>query len=154
MYHLNFEMLNNKCKITFVFFTILFCSLIYSKEVFAQNISLSELTPHKYALENLKAALSSDNCGIKRSTIYLIGKYKIAEGESMIEKIFRTEEDSCTRILAALVLFKLNRVKGLSALKQLSKTDLNEETRRLALQTFYQHLINDTEPIKVKQKID
>ena len=109
---------------------------------------MSELTPHKYALQNLELALKCNNCGIRRSAIYLIGKYKIAEGEDMIEGMLRTEEDPCTKILASLVLMELNQVKGFSALKRLSSDELNEKIRRITLQTFYQHLINDFEKIK------
>ena len=145
MNNINFEMLFNNWKRIFVFITIIFFSLIFSKEVFTQNISLSELTPHKYAPENLKIAISSDNCGIKRSAIYLIGKYKIAEGENLLEEMFNSEKDPCNKILAALVLMELNKTKGIIALKKLTKTELNEETKKMALFTYYEHLINDAD---------
>ncbi len=143
MNNINFEMLYNKLKNILIFFTIIFSSLILSKELLAQNVSISELTHHRYALENLKLALSSDNCGIKRSAIYLIGKLKIAEGENLIEEMIYNEKDPCNKILAALVLMELNRAKGINELKKLVKSGLNEEAKKLALFTYYQHLIND-----------
>ncbi len=154
MSNINIEALHNEWKRKFSFLTIFFFCLLLSNEAISQNMSLSELTPNKYAYQNLELALKCNNCGIKRSAIYLIGKYKIAEGEYMIEGMLRTEEDPCTKILAALVLMELNQAKGFSALKRLSKNDLNEETRRSALQTFYQHIINDVEINKEKQKPD
>lgn len=127
----------------FIIFIIIFVSLLLSKEASAQNVSVYELTPNKYALENLKAALSSGNCGIKRSAVYLIGKLRIAEGESLIEEMIYNEKDSCTRLLGAMVLTELNRAKGINELKKLVEAGLNEETKKKALLTYYQHLIND-----------
>ena len=143
MNYINFEMLYNKLKRISVFCTIIFISFMLSEEVFAQNISISELTHHRYALENLKVALSSDNCGIKRSAIYLIGKLKIAEGENLIEEMIHKEKDSCNKILGALTLVELNREKGISELKKIVKSGLNDEAKKMALFTYYQHLIND-----------
>lgn len=40
--------------------------------------------------------------------------------------------------------YELNKTKGIIALKKLGKTDLNNETKKTALFTFYQHLINVT----------
>ncbi len=143
MKNINFEMLYNKMKRIFVFFAIIFFSLILSKEAFAQNVSISELTHHRFALENLKTALSSNNCGTKRSAIYLIGKLKIAEGESLIEEMIYKEKDPCNKLLGALVLTELNRAKGINELKKLVKNGLNEETKKAALLTYYQQLVND-----------
>lgn len=146
----NIKTLYNELRRRFSFLSILFCSLLSINEAVSQNMFLSELTPNKYAYQNLKLALKCDNCGIKRSAIYLIGKYKIAEGEYLIEKMLQTEKDPCTKILAALVLMELNKLKGFSALKRLSNDELNEETRRIALQTFYRHIINDIDRLKEK----
>lgn len=151
---INIRTLYYKLRRRFSFLTILICSLLSINEAVSQNMSLSELTPNKYAYKNLELALKCDNCGIKQSAIYLIGKYKIAEGEYIIEDMLRTEKDPCTKILASLVLMELNEVKGFSALKKLSNDELNQETRKIALQTFYLHLINDTDRIKDKQKVD
>jgi hypothetical protein len=142
MKNINFESIN-KLNRSFIYLIIIFVSLILSKEVAAQNVSIYELTRHRYALENLKTALSSDNCGIKRSAVYLIGKLKIAEGESLIEEMIDKEEDPCNKLLCALVLTELNRAKGINELKKLVKNGLNEETKKAALFTYYQHLIND-----------
>jgi len=143
MNNINFEMQCTKLKRIFVFFTIIFISLVLSREVNAQNISIYELTHHRYALENLKVALSSDNCGIKRSALYIIGKLKIAEGENLIEEMIYDEKDPCNKVLAALVLMELNREKGINELKKLVKSGLTEETKRTAFITYYQQLIND-----------
>jgi hypothetical protein len=150
MSNLNNENLGQKEKKKFILLIVLFCSVLIINEAIAQNVPVSELTGNKYAFQNLKLALSSDNCSVKRNAIYLIGKYKIAEGEYILEKMLRIEKDPCSRILITLVLLELNEPKGLLALKELAKTELNAESRRLATFTFNEYLKNDMETIEVK----
>ncbi|MCW8810517.1 MAG: hypothetical protein OQJ93_06110 [Ignavibacteriaceae bacterium] len=152
MSNLSNESMGQKEKKKFVLLIILFCSVLFFNEAIAQNVPVSELTRNKYALQNLKSALSSENCGIKRSAIYLIGKHKIAEGEIILEKMLRTEKDPCSRILITLVLLELNEPKGLVALKELAKSDLKDETKKLATFTFNEYLINDLEFGEENQK--
>jgi hypothetical protein len=145
MSNLNNESIGQKEKKKFVLLIILFCSVLIVNETLAQNFPLSELTKNKYALQNLKLVLLSENCSVKRNAIYLIGKYKIAEEEYILEKMLWTEKDPCSRILINLVLLELNEPKGLLALKELAKTELNAESKRLATFTFNEYLINDFE---------
>jgi len=145
MSNLNNEIIGQKEKKKFVLLIILFCSVLIINEAIAQNVPVSELTGNKYAFQNLKLALSSDNCSVKRNAIYLIGKYKIAEGEIILEEMLKAEKDPCSRILITLVLLELNEAKGLVALKELAKTELKEDTKRLATSTFHEFLINDNE---------
>jgi len=152
MSNLNNESIGQKEKKKFVLLIILFCSVLIVNETIAQNVPLSELTKNKYALQNLKLVLLSDNCSVKRKAIYLIGKYKIAEGEYILEKMLRTEKDPCSRILITLVLLELNEPKGLIALKELAKVNLNKEAIRLAAYTFNEYLINDLEFREANQK--
>ena len=58
MNNINFEMMYSKLKRILSFFAVILFSLVLSKEILAQNISIYELTHHRYALENLKVALS------------------------------------------------------------------------------------------------
>jgi hypothetical protein len=152
MSNLNNESIGQKEKKKFVLLIILFCSVLIFNEAIAQNVPVSKLTSNKYAFQNLKLALSSDNCSVKRNAIYLIGKYKIAEGEYILEKMLRTEKDPCSRILITLVLLELNEPKGLIALKELAKANLNKDAKRLAAYTFNEYLINDLELREEEQK--
>jgi hypothetical protein len=146
------EGMGQKEKRKFVLLIILFCSVLIFNEAIAQNVPVSKLTSNKYAFQNLKLALSSDNCSVKRNAIYLIGEYKIAEGEYILEKMLRTEKDPCSRILITLVLLELNEPKGLIALKELAKANLNKDAKRLAAYTFNEYLINDLELREEEQK--
>jgi len=152
MSNLNNESLYHKKKKKFFLLIVLFCFVLIVNGAIAQNVPVSELTGNKYALQNLKLALSSDNCSVKRNAIYLIGKYKIAEGEYMLEKMLRTEKDPCSKILITLVLLELNETKGLIALRELAKINLSKEAKRLAVFTFNEYLINDLEFKEEDQK--
>lgn len=110
-------------------------------ETLTQNVSIKELTPNKYALENLKVSLNSENCGVKRHAIYLAGKYRIAEAEEILLKQLKNEKISCNRILIALVLNELGSEKALIA--DLVKNEDDENARRKATHIYYQYLKND-----------
>ena len=69
----------------------------------------------------------------------------------MLEKMLGKEKDPCSKILITLVLLELNEPKGLLALNELAKTELNAESRRLATFNFNEYLINDLETIEVKR---
>lgn len=152
MSNLNNKSIGQKEKKKFVLLIMLFCSVLIFNEAIAQNVPVSELTRNKYALQNLKSALLSKNCGIKRNAIYLVGKYKISEGEIILEEMLRTEKDPCSRILITLVFLELNEAKGLIALKKLAKVNLNKDAKRLAAYTFNEYLNNDLELREEDQK--
>jgi len=109
---------------------------------FAQNVSIKELTPNKYALENLLNGIESDNEGVKRSAIYFAGKYKIAEAEDALIAQLKKEQNPSTRILIALVLFEMGSDEGLMYVKKLSMEDADAKVRRMSTHIFYEYLQN------------
>jgi HEAT repeat protein len=109
----------------------------------AQSISIKEITKNKYALDNLIAGIKSDNCGIKRSSIYLAGKYRIKEVKDVLLDQLNNENEACTRILIALVLYEMGDSDGLLSVKDLIKTDEDEKVRRMATHIYYSYLKND-----------
>jgi len=111
----------------------------------AQNNSIKDLTPNKYALENLLAGIKSDNEGVKRSCIYFAGKYKIVETENALINQLKEEKNPSTRILIALVLYELGSVEGLLAVKDLAFNDDDAKVRRMSTHIYNEFLINDIE---------
>ena len=134
-----------KEKLKFILLVFLFLSAIVCNETLAQNVSIKELTSHKYALDNLIAAIKSENCGLKRSAIYLIGKYRIAEGETLLLDQLKNEKESCTRILIALVLYEMGSEDALIAINNNNfvHNDHSAKNRRKATHIYYQYLKND-----------
>ena len=110
---------------------------------YAQKKSINEITSNKYALQNLVAGIQSGNTGVKRSSIYFAGKYRIAEAEDALINQLKEEKDPSTRILIALVLYEMGSEEGLSKVKDLSENDDNARVRRMTFQIYNEYLVND-----------
>lgn len=126
-----------------IFLTATFLAAFLMNSVFAQKQSIKEVTSNQHALENLVAGIQSDNLGVKRSSIYFAGKYRIAEAEDVLVDQLKVEEDPSTRILIALVLYEMDSEKGLSEVKNLSMNDDNEKVKRMTIQIYNEYLTND-----------
>jgi HEAT repeat protein len=125
------------------FLTAVLLAAVLTGSVYAQKNSIKDVTPNKHALENLVAGIHSDNTGVKRSAIYLAGKYRIAESEEALIAQLKEENDPSTRILIALVLYEMGSEEGLLEVKELSLTDKDARVRRMATQIYNEYLVND-----------
>jgi len=128
-----------------IFLTITMLTAFFINSVNAQTQSINEITSNKYALANLIAGIHSDNLGIKRSSIYFAGKYKIAETEDELMNQLKREEDPSTRILIALVLYEMGSEEGLNDVKDISLNDEDAKVRRITIQIYNDYLLNDSE---------
>lgn len=111
---------------------------------FAQKNSIADVTDNKYALKNLVTGIHSENNGVKRSSIYFAGKYRIAETEGALIDQLKLETDPSTRILIALVLYEMGSEEGLMEVQKLSLIDEDAKVRRMATQIYNEYLVNDT----------
>jgi HEAT repeat protein len=134
---------HNKTNSLVVLFAAVLSVVFSAVGSFAQNVSIKELTPNKYALENLLNGIESDNEGVKRSAIYFTGKYKIAEAEDALIAQLKKEQNPSTRILIALVLLEMGSDEGLMYVKKLSMEDADAKVRRMATHIYNDYLMND-----------
>ena len=125
------------------FLTAVLLVVVLMSSGYAQMNSIKDVTTNKYALQNLVAGIQSDNTGLKRSSIYFAGKYKIAEAESALISQLKEEKDPSTRILIALVLYEMGSEEGLIEVQKLSMNDQNAKVRRMATQIYNEYLVND-----------
>lgn len=100
------------------------------------------ISKYKYAVENLKYAIQSDNEGLKRSSIYFAGKYKITGAVNSLTQQLENEDNPSDRILIALVLYKIGSPEGIDAVKHLSKKDKNQNVRRMAIEIYNAYMID------------
>jgi HEAT repeat protein len=128
---------------TTLFLTVALLSAFLVSTGFAQKNSINEITNNEYALKNLVAGIQSDNTGVKRSSIYFAGKYRIAEAEDALIDQLKEEEDASTRILIALVLYEMGSEEGLLEVKNLSENDKDSKVRRMTFQIYNEYLVND-----------
>ena len=124
-------------------FVLLLTIFLLSSAAIAQKQSIGDVTTNEHALKNLIAGIQSENDGLKRSSIYFAGKYRIAEVENILINQLQKEEDPSTRILIALVLFEMGSIEGLLVVQRLAQNDDNERVRRMATHIYNEYLIND-----------
>lgn len=117
--------------------------LLLSSSALAQKQPIKNVTSNKYALQNLIAGIQSENDGVRRSSIYFAGKYRIAEVEEVLINQLKKEDDPSTRILIALVLYEMGSIEGLITVQELAVNDENDRVRRMATHIYNEHLNND-----------
>ena len=124
-------------------FVLLLTIFLLSSAAIAQKQSIGDVTTNEHALNNLITGIQSENDGLKRSSIYFAGKYRIAEVENILINQLQKEEDPSTRILIALVLYEMGSIEGLLVVQRLAQNDDNERVRRMATHIYNEYLIND-----------
>jgi HEAT repeat protein len=122
---------------------LLIAIVLLSSSAVAQKTPIKDVTSNEYALQNLIAGINSENDGVRRSSIYFAGKYRIAEVEDELISQLKEEENPSTRILIALVLYEMGSIEGLIAVQLLAQTDADAGVRRMATHIYNEHLIND-----------
>lgn len=102
--------------------------------------NLSAQNPNKVmgdlGKKNLIIGIKSPNEGLKRSSIYYAGKYKVEESIPTLLEVLDKEENPNNRILIALVIYKIGNPEGLEAVKNLSEKDKDSQVRRMAAEIY------------------
>lgn len=109
---------------------------------FGQNQKLSSVTNHKYALQNLEMGIQSENQGVRKSAIYLAGKYQFIETEDTLIKQLKVESESNIKVLIGLALFRMNSEKGMNELYKLVSSDKNPRVRKMSQAIYCVYLEN------------
>lgn len=109
--------------------------------LFAQPNPISNVTNNEYALVNLKSGINSENDGVRKSSIYFAGKYRIAEVVKCLVERLEIEEEPSIRLLIAYSLYEIKDVEGMRAVKELSINDSDEKVMRIS-NNIYQEFIN------------
>ncbi|MEO8231747.1 MAG: HEAT repeat domain-containing protein [Ignavibacteriota bacterium] len=136
------RILHSAEKFYFVLDTILFLLLVSNS--FGQIKQVADLTDHKYALQNLKMGIQSENDGVRESSIYLAGKYRFIDTEDTLIKQLKVEKDSDIKVLIGLALFRMSSEKGMNALQVLAESDSNPKVRRMSKAIYNEYLVNYT----------
>jgi HEAT repeat protein len=105
----------------------------------AQSSSYKNIT--EYSLESLKQGIKSDNSGLRRSSIYMAGLYKIDEAVEVLTEQLEKEKNAGTRILIALSLYNIGNPRGMEAIKNLAISDSDKEVKRMSTM-LYREFVN------------
>lgn len=85
----------------------------------------------KNSIESLKNGITSKNNGLRRSAIYMAGFYEIREVATTLCDELKNEINPAIKVLIALTLYKIGDEKSLEAIENLSKTERDDDTRRM-----------------------
>lgn len=129
-------------KQTAIALTLLFLVACISQNLFAQPNSISNVTKNEYALDNLKAGINSENAGVRKSSIYFAGKYRIAEVVNTLAERLEKEEEPSIRLLIAYSLYEIKDADGMNAVKELSLNDKNVKVKTMSFNLYDEYLNN------------
>ena len=132
-----------RTKLVIAYLSILFVATIGELTAQTNSISIKDITNDKYALDNLLDGINSENDGVKRSSIYFAGHYRIAEAEEALIEQLKKELNPSNRILIALVLYELVSKDGLLEVKKLASNDDNLKVRRMSTHIYNEFLTKD-----------
>jgi len=136
-------LLHSSEKLYFALVAILFVLLV--TDTFAQNQKISQVSNHKYALQNLEMGIQSENEGVRESAIYLAGQYRFIDTEDALIKQLKVEKDSDIKVLIGLALFRMNSEKGMNELQRLALSDENPRVRRMSSAIYSEYLVNNSD---------
>lgn len=122
--------------------TALLLLLALSSNITAQANSISDITKNVYALDNLKSGINSENTGVRKSSIYFAGKYKIIEVVSSLIERLEQENEPSVRLLIAYSLFEIKDAEGMKAVNQLSLKDKNSQVKRMSYNLYKEYVDN------------
>jgi HEAT repeat protein len=129
-------------KLYFILVVILFFFLI--TDSFGQNQKISDLSKHKYALQNLVIGIHSENEGVRESSIYFAGQYRLIDTEDALIEQLKVEKESNIRVLIGLALYRMNSEKGMNELQRLASKDENPRVRRMSSAIYNEYLVNNS----------
>jgi len=135
-------LLHSSEKFYFALVAILFILLVTN--TFGQNQKISDLSKHKYALQNMVMGIHSENEGLRESSIYLAGQYRFIDTEDALIEQLKVEKDSDIKVLIGLALFRMNSEKGMNELQMLTKKDLNPRVRRMSQAIYNEYLVSNS----------
>ncbi len=136
------SLLNCSKKVCFGLVVVLFFALIANS--FAQNQSTKDLGLNKNSSQSLVMAIHSDNTGVRESSIYLVGKYRISDLEDELISQLKVEKDSDIKVLIGLALFRMSSEKGMKELQMLTAKDENPRVRRMSYAIYNEYLVNSS----------
>ncbi len=108
--------------------------LLSSTVLSAQNDKTADV--RKSAIKNLVEGINSDNTGLKKSCIYMAGRYKLQEMLDVLSEKLEDEKDADVRVLIALSLYQIGLNKGIDAVKEAAIYDKDLKVRKICAEIY------------------
>jgi hypothetical protein len=79
---------------------------------------------------NLKAGIASSNEGLKKSAMYMAGKYMVSETAADLVKELKNSDNNI-KILAALSLLRINDSRAMAEVKTAAENETDTHTKNM-----------------------
>ncbi len=112
--------------------------LLGAASIFAHEKKTNDGVISDNSIKNYLVGLKSENDGLRFSSAYLLGEYKIEKAVIPLMAILHNEKTEEGRIVAALSLIKIGTGQSIFAVKQAATFDNSERVRNLCT-LFYSH---------------
>ncbi|MFH0736650.1 MAG: HEAT repeat domain-containing protein [bacterium] len=90
-------------------------------------------------VKTLLCGINSSNMGLRKSSIYFAGKYKIEEAIEPLSKQLLKEKDETIKYLIVISLSKIGSEKSLEVIKQMCKTEKSQKFKNIGYQIVETH---------------
>lgn len=116
--------------------TLLFAAVLLSLTMLTVSASAQKLPDTKpefseNEIGNLLMAISSDNPGLKKSGIYLAGKYKIDETVNLLLEEIKNGKNDSLKCLVALSLYRIGDETGIETIAQIARYGKSQDLKKL-----------------------
>lgn len=129
------------------YFTLLFVVFLVSSITVAQTKPSVVVKLDNNAISNLNQAIVSDNYGLRKSAIYLVGKYSLYESSDNLLVQLKKEKDPSLRILIMRVLYILGDEEFMDDIYKIASTDENRRVRKMGKAIYSMIQLNRSESI-------
>jgi len=119
-------------KTIYVLLFAIFCFIIFTSCISAtEPVKKKSPIDAEQINENLLAGVKSDNLGLRISSAYYLGEYKVEKAVIPLLNMLHLDKEPAARIQAALSLIKIGNPKGVFMVKQAAKFDESKWVRNL-----------------------
>lgn len=126
--------------VTTILIVLTVLALTVNNDLKAQNTSYKNVTAN--SIETLKKGIKSDNYGLRKSSIYMAGLYRINEAVDDLADQLKREQDSGTKVLIALSLYNIGNPEGMEAVRNLSEKDQDMKVKRMSTAIYRAYIEN------------
>ena len=136
--------------ITFVLFTMLTLLFVLTNDVKAQdNNTSSKVVIEKYeisknAVKSIIMGIKSENEGLRKSSIFYAGQYKLEGAVDCLIEEFQKEKDSSTKILIALSLYKIGNPIAIDYMKDMVSNETNQKVKDLLTAIYNDFVVENS----------
>jgi hypothetical protein len=114
-------------------FAVLVMSLLFTSLLAGQESGKTEFKKmSETGITNLINGVKSDNPGLKKSSIFMAGKYNVVEMEDVLIAELKNQNDPEIKLLIATALHGMYSKKGMIALEDFAQDSSNPRLQKFA----------------------